>query len=184
MKDNQQQEGVLIRHWFERDELHLVLEEFSEDIAFDLSGEIREITLKGVGAEQSLREGLEKSRGENLWLSINDSTVVIGAEFMPEQELRHVHLTVIRRPYKLDDLSALYAVTQSVLVNFRSGYGIEYKKRTNLEARVSKFIESRRERLHIKLDFLKERDPTKAARIEGMLEILDELAADLASKEQ
>lgn len=175
MEDSQQQEGLLIRHWFEGSELHLVLEEFSDDIAFDLSAEIREITLKGVGAEPSLSERLKKSQGENIWVTINNSAVVIGADFMPEQELRQVSMTVVRRSYELDDVYALYAVTQSALVNFRSAYGALGKKSAEFQSKIAKFIDSKRERLSAKRDFLEERDPIKAARLNGMLEILEEL---------
>jgi hypothetical protein len=182
MEDSQQQEGFLIRHWFEGNELHLVLEEISDDITFDLSAEIREITLKGVDAEPSLREGLRKSQGENLWITINISSVVITADFMPEQELQQVSMTVVRRPYKLDDVYALYAVTQSSLVNFRNAYGTLGKKSSEFQAKIANFIDSKQERLSAKRDFLKERDPIKAERLSGMLEILEELEKYLEMK--
>jgi hypothetical protein len=56
------------------------------------------------------------------------------------------------------------------------------KKSAEFQSKVAKFIDSKRERLSTKRDFLKERDPIKAARLNGMLEILEELEKYLEMK--
>ncbi|MPN28450.1 hypothetical protein SDC9_175892 [bioreactor metagenome] len=123
-------------------------------------------------------EGLNKSQGDDFWITIKKDSVEIGADFMPEHSLRMSKVTITKRPHDICDLRALYTLVRSALIAYRKNYADECRKTADLQVGIAKFIATRRGRLAAKLEFFSERDPVKAAGFNGMLALLDELGME------
>jgi hypothetical protein len=124
------------------------------------------------------QKSLEKSEGDDFWISINKDVVEIGSNFMPEYNLGTSNVTVTKRPHDITDLRALYTLMRSAVVAYQNESGLEARRTADLEARIANFIASRHDRLAAKVDFFSKKDPVKAAGFAGMLALLDELGEE------
>jgi len=178
MNETEQHEGFLVRYRIDGTTLILVLEDGQGGFPPELSEEVREITITGIDAKVLDYEGLNKSQGDDFWVTVKKDSVEIGADFMPEHILRMSNVTITKRPHDIPDLLALYALVQSALITYQKNYADECRKTADLRVGIGSFITTRHDRLAAKLAFFSEKDPAKAAEFKGRLALLDELGKE------